>query len=241
MNPLKTVLVVDDEVKITEVLNAYLQKAGYRVASAGSGTEALSLFEEVSPALVVLDLMLPGLSGEDVCRAIRRISSVPIIMLTAKADEDSILKGLEIGADDYVTKPFSPRQIVARVNAVLRRAQGETIHAAKEYSFNRGELVIDDFSHEVRKSGRQVYMTPNEYKILIAMAKYPSKIFTREELIAVALGDEFEGFDRVIDTHIKNIRQKIEDQSKNPHYVITVHRVGYKFGGDPVKSGGEIK
>ena len=211
------------------------------MASAGTGTEALRLFAEESPALVVLDLMLPGLSGEDVCRAIRRISDVPIIMLTAKADEESILKGLDIGADDYVTKPFSPRQIVARVNAVLRRTQGETIASAKEYFFDSGEMVIDDERHEVRKCGQPVYMTPNEYKILIAMARYPSKTFTREELIALALGDEFEGFDRVIDTHIKNIRQKIEEHGKPPRYVITVHGIGYKFGGEPAKSGGDIK
>lgn len=241
MNPLKTVLVVDDEAKITEVLEAYLQKAGYRTVSAGNGPEALRLFSEESPALIVLDLMLPGLAGEDVCRAIRRSSNVPIIMLTAKADEDSILKGLDIGADDYVTKPFSPRQIVARVNAVLRRTRGEKVSAQKEYSFNNGELSIDDNGHEVKKCGRQVYMTPNEYKILFAMARYPSKTFTREELIAVALGDEFEGFDRVIDTHIKNIRQKIEDHSKSPRYVITVHGIGYKFGGEPDKAGGDAR
>lgn len=232
MNSGKTILVVDDEAKITEVLKAYLEKEGFRVLSAESGTQALRLFASESPALVMLDLMLPDLSGEDVCRAIRRNSQVPIIMLTAKVEEESILIGLGIGADDYVAKPFSPRQIVARVNAVLRRAQGETLSASQIYSFENGRLVIDTTGHKVTKNGQSIPLTPNEFKILSAMARHPSKIFTREELIAVALGDEFEGFDRVIDTHIKNIRQKIEDDSKNPHYVRTVHGIGYKFGGE---------
>ncbi|NLT97534.1 MAG: response regulator transcription factor [Christensenellaceae bacterium] len=227
----KTILVVDDEFKIVDVLKSYLEKAGYVVVCAGSGSEAIKMFDKHSPALVVLDLMLPDMAGEDVCRAIRQKSRAPIIMLTAKIEEESILKGLEIGADDYVTKPFSPRQIVARVNAVLRRASAEVLPVADELSFNGGELVIDNLRHEVRKNGKKVPLTPNEFKILFTLAKYPTKAFTRDEIITMALGYGFEGYDRVIDTHIKNLRQKIENDPKSPEYILTVHGVGYKFGG----------
>lgn len=227
----KTILVVDDEIKIADVLQSYLNKAGYTVVCACSGSEALKLFEKHSPALVLLDLMLPDMAGEDVCRAIRKKSRAPIIMLTAKIEEESILEGLGIGADDYVTKPFSPRQIVARVNAVLRRASAEVIPVADELSFNDGELVIDNLRREVRKSGQKVPLTPNEFKILFTLAKYPTKAFTRDEIITMSLGHSFEGYDRVIDTHIKNIRQKIEKEPKTPEYILTVHGVGYKFGG----------
>ncbi len=231
METQKTILVVDDEAKILEVLRAYLERAGFRVETAESGLAAVREFRRVSPALVILDLMLPDLAGEEVCRIIRSSSNVPVIMLTARVEEESVLRGLSIGADDYVTKPFSPRQIVARVQAVLRRAPAETEQG--EYSFGGGALVIKPRSHEVLKNGTAVLLTPNEYKILLALARHPSKTFTRDELIAVAMGGEYEGFDRVIDTHIKNIRQKIEDNSKNPQFVITVHGVGYRFGGLP--------
>jgi len=228
----ETILVVDDEKKIVEVLQSYLEKANYKVVCAYNGYEALETFDRYSPVLVVLDLMLPDMTGEDVCRTIRKKSRVPVLMLTAKVEEESILKGLEIGADDYVTKPFSPKQIVARVNAILRRVSTEAVPIADEYAFHNRELVIDHLRHEVRKNGEKVGLTPNEYKILMTMAKYPTKTFTREELIALALGDDFEGFDRVIDTHIKNIRQKIEQYPRTPRYIITVHSIGYKFGGD---------
>jgi DNA-binding response OmpR family regulator len=228
----KIVLVVDDEVKITEVIKSYLENAGYGVVCAYSGNEALTCFERYSPALVILDLMLPDMPGEDVCRAIRKKSRAPVIMLTAKVEEEDILKGLGIGADDYVTKPFSPRQIVARAGAVLRRVSFEAVPIADEYDFCGGELVIDNLRHEVRKNGEQAALTPSEYKLLMAMVKYPTKTFTRDELIALAMGDDFEGYDRVIDTHIKNLRQKIEHDAKNPKYILTVHGVGYKFGGD---------
>lgn len=228
----KTVLVVDDEVKITQVLKSYLEKEGYGVICAYNGYEALMQFEKYSPVLIILDLMLPDISGEDVCRTIRKKSRVPVLMLTAKVEEESILKGLGLGADDYVTKPFSPRQIVARVNAILRRTLSEPIPIADEYSFNERGLVIDNLRHEVIKDGQKVQFTPNEFKLLMAMVKYPTKTFTREELINRAMGDDFEGYDRVIDTHIKNLRQKIEDDPKNPKFILTVHGIGYKFGGD---------
>lgn len=226
-----TILVVDDEVKITEVVKSYLENSGYHAECAYDGKHAMSLFEKLSPALVILDLMLPDMTGEDICRAIRRKSRVPIIMLTAKVEDADIINGLGLGADDYLTKPFSPKQLVARVEAVLRRVSSEAIPLASEFSFNDGELVIDGMRHEVRKNGEQVALTPNEYKILMTMAKYPSKAFTRGELIEFALGDDFEGFDRVIDTHIKNIRQKLGNDGKTPRYIQTVHGTGYKFGG----------
>lgn len=227
----KTILVVDDEEKIVDVVRSYLENAGYKVLSTLNGNQAMELFDRHSPALVVLDLMLPDVSGENVCRAIRRKSRVPIIMLTAKAEEESILKGLEIGADDYVTKPFSPRQLVARVEAVLRRVTNEAVPMASELSFNNGDLVIDSTKHEIRKKGEIVALTPNEFNIVMTMAKYPTKAFTREELIACALGNEYEGYERIIDQHIKNIRQKIEDDSKSLRYIVTVYGIGYKFGG----------
>lgn len=231
MTQKKTVLVVDDEVKITEVVKSYLENSGYNAQCAYDGKQAMSLFDKLSPILVILDLMLPDMTGEDICRAIRKKSRIPIIMLTAKVEDADIINGLGIGADDYLTKPFSPKQLIARVEAILRRVSSEAIPLASEFSFNDGELVIDGMRHEVRKNGEQLALTPNEYKILMTMAKYPSKAFTREELIEIALGEDFDGFDRVIDTHIKNIRQKLGDDGRTPRYILTVHGTGYKFGG----------
>lgn len=231
--PGQLIQVVDDEPKIIEVIQSYLEKAGFSVITAHSGPEAVLLFERHHPALLILDLMLPGLSGEDVCRVIRRKSSVPIIMLTAKSEEEQILDGLNLGADDYVTKPFSPRQLVARVEAVLRRSAGESQLPLGRRSFQNGDLVIDELRHEVRKQDKPAALTPNEYRILISLARYPAKAFTREELITAALGVEYDGIDRVIDTHIKNLRQKIETDSKSPVYIQTIYGIGYKFGGKP--------
>jgi DNA-binding response OmpR family regulator len=227
----KTILVVDDEIKITEVVKSYLENAGYQAVCAYNGTQAMNLFEKLSPVLVILDLMLPDIAGEEICKFIRKKSRVPIIMLTAKIADADIINGLGIGADDYLAKPFSPKQLVARVEAILRRVSSEAVPLVSEFSFNDGDLVIDGLRHEVRKNGEQVALTPNEYKILMTMAKYPSKAFTREELIELALGDDFDGFDRVIDTHIKNIRQKLGDDGRTPRYILTVHGTGYKFGG----------
>lgn len=226
-----TILVVDDEAKISEVVKSYLENAGYQAICADNGAAAMQLLEKLSPALVILDLMLPDMSGEEICRAMRKKSRVPIIMLTAKVEEADIIHGLAIGADDYLTKPFSPRQLMARVDAVLRRVSAEAVPLVSELSFHDGELVIDGLRHEVRKNSAPVPLTPNEYKILMTMAKYPSKTFTREELIEFALGHDFDGFDRVIDTHIKNIRHKLGDDGRTPRYILTVHGTGYKFGG----------
>lgn len=231
MSRQKTVLVVDDEPKIAEIIKSYLEKSGFDVVCAYDGNSALSLFDLYAPALVILDLMLPGLSGEEVCMAIRKKSRVPVIMLTAKTGEESILEGLGVGADDYVAKPFSPRELMARVEAILRRVTDEAVPLSNMLIFHNGDLVIDGIRLEARKKGERVQLTPAEFAILFTMAKYPTKTFTREELITHALSDGYEGFDRVIDTHIKNIRQKIEDNTKNPQYIKTVHGVGYTFGG----------
>ena len=226
------ILVVDDEEKIVEVVKSYLEASGYMVYAAYNCKEAQQIFDKVNPDLLILDLMLPDISGEEFCMMIRRKSRVPIIMLTAKIDEADILKGLDIGADDYITKPFSTKQLVARVKALLRRSSQEVIPLTDVLSFNEGDLIIDSLKHEVKKQGEVASLTPNEYKLLMAMVKYPQKVFTREELIVVALGGEFDGFDRTIDSHIKNLRQKIETDTKGPEYILTVHGVGYRFGGE---------
>jgi DNA-binding response OmpR family regulator len=228
----KKILVVDDEVKIVEVVKSYLENRGYPVDVAYSGKDALDKFEKVNPCLIILDLMLPDIPGEEICQMIRRRSRVPIIMLTAKVDEKDILRGLNIGADDYVTKPFSLRQLVARVEAVLRRVSDDPVPLSSIISFNNGDLVIDTLKYEVKKNGNTVNLTPSEYKLLMTMIKYPDKTFTREELISMAFGDDFDGYDRTIDAHIKNIRQKIESDLKNPKYILTVHGIGYRFGGE---------
>lgn len=225
------ILVVDDEPKIVEVVKSYLENRGFAVVAAYSGQEALAKFETENPSLVILDLMLPDITGEEICRALRKKSRVPIIMLTAKVEEEDILRGLNIGADDYVTKPFSPRQLVARVEAVLRRAGDALVPLASILSFNQGELVIDTLKYEVKRNGEIINLTPNEYKLLLTLVRYPDKTFTREELITMAFGDDFNGYDRTIDAHIKNLRQKIEKDPKKPEYILTVYGVGYRFGG----------
>ena len=228
------ILIVDDEEKIVEVLKCYLESSGYNVFTAYNGSDALDSFKANNPSLIILDLMLPDLSGEDVCRSIRAVSKVPILMLTAKAEEESILRGLDMGADDYVTKPFSPRQIVARVHALLRRTLESTPKSEQRISLNGDELILYPDSREVKKNGRAVPLTPNEYNILFTLLKHPKKVFTREELIALVLGEDFSGFDRTIDTHIKNLRQKIETDTKSPRYILTVHGVGYRFGSNEI-------
>lgn len=226
------ILIVDDELKIIEVVKSYLNKEGYKVYEAMDGKKALQIFDEVNPALVILDLMLPDLSGEELCKTIRKKSRVPIIMLTAKVEEDNVIQGFNLGADDYVTKPFSPRQLIARVKALLRRSEDDIMTLSDISSYNDNELIIDNFRHEVRKNDNLVNLTNTEYKILITMAKYPKKAFTREELVLLTMGEDYDGFDRVIDTHVKNLRQKLEEDTKCPKYIKTVHGVGYKFGGE---------
>lgn len=225
------ILIVEDEFKIIEFIESYLINSGYKVYKAENGREALKIFQEQSIDLVLLDLMLPDISGEQVCKEIRKNSKVPIIMLTAKTAEESIINGLDIGADDYMTKPFSPRQMVARVNALLRRTKEEETEM-DTLTFNQGDLVINQVDYSVKKSGQVIYLTPSEFKILITLAKRKNKVFTREELINVAFDGDYLGYDRTIDSHIKNLRAKIEDNPKNCIYVLTIRGVGYKFGGE---------
>lgn len=228
----RNVLIVDDEPKILEVLTAFFESKGFRVFSAENGAAALGIFDSENIALVLLDLMLPDVSGEEVCREIRRTSRVPVLMLTAKSEEDDLITGLGIGADDYITKPFSLKELYARAEAVLRRAQDDLIPLTVRNSFRGGDLVVDFEKNTFQKAGRPVSLTPNEARILAAMMKYPGRVFTRDDLIAIALSDEFDGYDRAVDSHIKNLRQKIEDNPKAPVYILTVHRLGYKFGGE---------
>jgi len=225
------VLVVDDEVKLLAVVKDYLAVEGYEVYIADRGKKAIELFREIKPDFVILDLMLPDLSGEEICKILRTESDVPILMLTAKSSEEDKINGLYIGADDYLTKPFSPRELVGRVRAILRRTKGNAV-VADILSFNDSDLEIDLPKHEVKKKGELVYLTPNEYNIFVALAQNPQRTFSRSQLISIALGYDFEGYDRTIDTHVKNIRQKIEDDMKDPKYIVTVYGVGYKFVGN---------
>jgi DNA-binding response OmpR family regulator len=223
------VLVVDDEEKILEVLSSYLKINGCRPLCAKNGREGLDLFGKHPVSLALLDLMLPDLSGEDLCREIRAVSDIPIIMITAKVDEESIIRGLNIGADDYVCKPFSPRQLMARVQAALRRKTGT---GAAGKTLSRGGLVVDTENRRVSRDGAGISLTPNEYKILAALMSRPAKIFTRDEIIEQVKGEDYDGFDRAVDTHIKNLRQKIGDDPKSPVFIQTVYGMGYRFAGD---------
>ena len=223
--------VADDEEMIREAVASYLESQGYQVFRAENGEEALNILKREPISLVILDLMLPDLPGEEVCVRIRKQSRVPIIMLTAKNVEYDMIHGLDLGADDYITKPFSLKNLSARVQAVLRRSTEDLVPLARQFSWNQGDLVIDYDRKEVRKKGEPVALTAIEWKLLAAFTKYPQKIFTRENLIELVFGLDFSGYDRVIDTHIKNLRKKIEDDSKQPVYLCTVHGMGYKFGG----------
>lgn len=225
-----TVLIADDEPKIVEVLTGYLEKEGYQVVPALTGGDVLRLLESVHPALIILDLMLPDLSGEQVCMHIRAKSSVPILMLTAKHSEADRLTGLRIGADDYVTKPFSVKEVVARVGVILRRAHSEQA-LADRLVYREGELVIDGVKQVVYKQGVDADLTGSEFRILTILSRNPQRVFSREELIEKAFGIEFRGDSRAIDAHIKNLRAKIEDDPRHPVYVQTVYGAGYRFGG----------
>lgn len=228
----RNILIVDDEPKIVEVVSSFLNSRGFGVFCAENGKEALAVIDRENVALVVLDLMMPGMPGEDVCRAIRKKSRVPVIMLTAKAEESDLLEGLGLGADDYITKPFSLKELHARIEAVLRRTGDALVPLAVKNSWNGGDLCVDFEKNIIRKKQETVSLTPNELKILSALIKYPGKVFTRSELIEIALGSDFDGYDRTVDSHIKNLRQKLEDDPRSPVYIRTVHGLGYKFGGE---------
>ncbi len=225
----RKILLVDDEQSVQDVVRAYLEQDGFVVYVAAAGTEGLALAEQVKPALIILDLMLPDVSGEEVCREIRRRSDVPVLMLTAKAGEDERVGGLALGADDYLTKPFSPRELVARVHAILRRAGGAETPLVQLLSFDGGALAIDTVRHEVRRQGTPVDLTPNEYKLLVALARYPGRAYSRFELVNLVQGFDFEGYERTIDAHVKNLRRKIEPDPRRPRYIETVFGVGYRL------------
>lgn len=230
MNNNINILVVDDEETIVDVIEAYLKNAGYNVFTAYDGKEAISIFNKENINLIILDLMLPDISGEEVCKIIKKEKDVPTIMLTAKINEDDILNGFNLGADDYVVKPFSVKQLIARVSAVLRRVKD--LSSSPILSFNNGDLIINLESHEVKKNNKLITLTRSEYNILLTLSESIKRVFTRNELIDRVMGEDVDVFDRIIDSHIKNLRSKIEDDSKSPKYILTIYGVGYKFGGN---------
>lgn len=225
----RNILVVEDEKNISDVVEAYLIKEDFNVFLAYDGEEAMELFNNNDIHLLILDLMIPKISGEEVCKRIRSTSNVPIIMLTAKTDEKNRIEGLSIGADDYVLKPFSPRELVSRVKALIRRSYRDSSPLAEILSFNNGDLEVDVNKMIVRKNNTIIDFTTNEFKILLALISNPGNVLSRDQLIESALGQDFEGYDRTIDTHIKNIRHKIETNHKEPEYIHTVYGAGYKF------------
>jgi len=231
----RRILVVDDDKKIVDLVSLYLRREGYGVLAAYDGREALELARLKQPDLIVLDLLLPELDGKDVCRLLRAESSVPIIMLTARSTDEDKLLGLDLGADDYITKPFNPRELVARVRAVLRRAApNEEPPEDKRF----GELLISFVRHEVLARGAVVNLTPTEFRLLETMAREPGRAFSRCDLLDRAFGYDYEGLERTVDVHIMNLRRKIEAEPSRPRYVVTVAGVGYRFEGGSAQDGG---
>jgi two-component system alkaline phosphatase synthesis response regulator PhoP len=219
----KKILVIDDEPKIVEICKDYLHAAGYDVVTAGDGTQGLAQARQQKPDLIVLDLMMPGMDGLDVCRSLRRDSEVPVIMLTARIEETDRLIGLELGADDYITKPFSPRELVARVRTVLRRSSGDSSNDI----IRVGEIVLDRTRYQVALPDRSITLTPTEFELLATLMSQPGRIFTRAQLLNAVRGVAFDSYERAIDSHIRNLRRKLEPGE----YIVTVHGVGYKFEG----------
>ena len=225
-----SILVIEDDPGIVKIVRLYLERDGHRVATAADGAAGLRLAQESPPDLVVLDLMLPRLDGMAVCRALRAQSEVPIIMVTARAGEDDRLAGLDLGADDYIVKPFSPRELAARVRAVLRRGAGAGANAGRPSRLEYDGIVIDLEARAVRIGDRSPALTPTEFRLLAMLAQQPGRVFSRDQIIENAFGDDYDGFDRTVDVHIANLRRKIEPDGKRPRYVQTVHGVGYRFG-----------
>jgi DNA-binding response OmpR family regulator len=225
MKDKQTVLLVDDEPKILELVKSYLEMNGYTALCARSGREGLVLFENRQVSLILLDLMLPDFSGEEFCRRVRQVSDLPIIMITAKVEEENIIHGLGIGADDYVTKPFSPRQLMARVHAALRRTGGKAGPL-----LSCGDLRADTENRIVSRGGKTLNLTRDEYNILTLLMSQKEKTFTREEILEAIKGSAYDGFDRSVDTHIKKLRAKLEDDPRSPKYIITVYGMGYRLG-----------
>jgi DNA-binding response OmpR family regulator len=243
------IVAIEDDAVVAETLTLYLEHAGYSVVTTADGREGLALARQPGVALVILDLMIPGLSGQQVCRALRETSRVPILMLTARTSEDDRVAGLEMGADDYVPKPFSPREIVARVQALLRRAGEPDVGsagagvgaeaAAASGVLRAGSIEIDRWSRQVRVGDQPVTLTPTELRLLEALARHPGRTFTRDELVARAFGPDYDGLDRTIDTHITNLRRKLaQPGSTAPTPIVTVHGIGYKLAADAGEGGG---
>lgn len=230
-----SILIIEDEVGISNIERKYLEKEGYLVDQSFNGEDALIKIKENHYDLILLDLMLPGVSGEEIMEYIRTYSETPVIMVTAKVEEEQIVKGLKIGADDYISKPFSPKEMVQRVKTVLRRVEKYNLPKSEWLNIDNGKIQIDFDNHKLLKNGQEVSLTNNEFKIIQTLFSNPQKIFTREEIIEIAFGMHYDAYDRAIDTHIKNIRHKIEDQPKSPKYIKTVYGVGYKAGlGDEI-------
>ncbi len=223
----KKILVVDDEKKITEIIKAYLERDNFSVIVAYDGKEALESVKYYSPDLVILDLMLPEISGWEVCRILRKGSNIPIIMLTARDETTDKIVGLELGADDYIVKPFDVKELVSRVKAVLRRFEG--VSAAVTNMIQIAELVIDIEKRKISRSGMIIELTPIEFDLLQLLAKHPGRVFSRLQLLDSIRGDDYDGYERTIDSHIKNLRKKIEPEPEKPIYIITVYGVGYKL------------
>ena len=225
---MKHILVVDDEPRIAELARDYLERAGFRVDVAGNGADALTIARTRAPDLIVLDLGLPKMDGLDVTRTLRKHSNVPIIMLTARVDESDKLIGLELGADDYVTKPFSPKELVARVRAVFRRVDAAQRGPVDDI-VRVGEVTLDKRRMQVTVGEQRIDLTATEFELLATLASQPGRVFTRAQLLDAIRGVEVESFDRAIDAHVKNVRRKLEPDPRNPRYILTVHGVGYKF------------
>lgn len=226
----RRVLIIEDDVKLADLVRMYLERDGYRVTVAHEGREGLGLARNGRPDLIILDLMLPGMSGSEICRSLRRESEVPIIMLTARTTEDDKLAGLDLGADDYVTKPFSPREVVARVRTVLRRSRPGEQDGVKTLAV--GEIEIDLAGHAARLRGEDLQLTVKEFNLLALMARQPGKAFSRLELLAQVFGPNYDGLERTVDVHMMNLRKKIEANPAQPVYVQTVYGVGYRLGGE---------
>jgi DNA-binding response OmpR family regulator len=224
-----SILVVDDDHKTVDLIRLYLEKDGYRVLVAYDGQNALKIARARQPGLIILDLMLPLLDGLDVCQTLQSEFEIPIIMLTARTTEEDKLEGLDMGADDYVTKPFSPRELVARVRAVLRRARAKKESSLPEVRY--GDLVIDFIRHEARVGEQSVHLTPKEFTLLETLVQHPGRVFSRLELLEHAFGFDYEGFERTVDVHVMNLRKKIEPDPGRPTYIQTVYGLGYRFEG----------
>ncbi|MCI0468651.1 MAG: response regulator transcription factor [Nitrospirae bacterium] len=228
---INSILLVEDDKKIARVVKVYLEGAGYRVLHCERAKDAVEVFYREKPILVILDLMLPDKSGEELCQEFKETADTSVIMLTAKSSEDERVAGFALGADDYIVKPFSPREMVYRVKAVLKRAQKKGIEADKPMSFNGNILIIDGAAYEIKKNDSIVDLTPTEFRILYLLSSSPGRVFTREDLVEKALGYQFEGYERSVDAHIKNLRHKIEDDPKKPSFITTIYGVGYRFSG----------